>query len=140
MCPHERGSSRRVLDDFYHHCCLSLCFVLSRLTESVQVFQHKRAVYGDASQRRTSVHLPAVSAGSKVLFPDAVMYGTELVVERRFCAVCAASGAVDHFRRDRYHVELCPKRGGFLRRALSFVIVAILASHFSQSSPQQPIS
>lgn len=28
----------------------------------------------------------------------------------------------------------------FSRRALSFVIVAILASHFSQSSPQQPIS
>ena len=28
----------------------------------------------------------------------------------------------------------------FSRRALSFVSVAILASHFSQSSPQQPIS
>ena len=28
----------------------------------------------------------------------------------------------------------------FSRRALLFVIVAILASHFSQSSPQQPIS
>ena len=61
------------------------------------------------------------------------MYGAELVAEGRFGALYAASGAVDHVRRDRYPVELCPKRGGFLAQSV------ILASQASQSSPQQPI-
>lgn len=42
------------------------------------------------------------------------MYGAELVTERRFCSVYAAAGAVYHFRRDRYPVELRPPGGGFL--------------------------
>ena len=46
------------------------------------------------------------------------MYGAELVAEGRFGALYAASGAVDHVRRDRYPVELCPKRGGFLAQSV----------------------
>ena len=64
------------------------------------------------------------------------MYGAELVAEGRFGALYAASGAVDHVRRDRYPVEFRPKRGGFLAQS---VVVSILASQVSQSSPQQPI-
>ena len=63
-----------------------------------QVFQNKRAVYGDLPQRWTSIHLPAVCTGIQSLFPDAVMYVAELVAEERFCALHAASSAVDHFR------------------------------------------
>ena len=33
------------------------------IVERLQVFQHKRAVYGDLPQRRTSIHLRAVGAG-----------------------------------------------------------------------------
>ena len=103
------------------------------LLQLLQIFQNKRAVSGDLPQRRTSIHLSAVGAGIRPLFPDAVMYGAELVAEGRFGALYAASGAVDHVRRDRYPVELCPKRGGFLAQSV------ILASQASQSSPQQPI-
>ena len=46
------------------------------------------------------------------------MYGAELVAEERFGALYAASGAVDHVRRDRYPVKLCPKRGGFLAQSI----------------------
>mgnify|MGYP000673818312 CR=1 FL=1 len=62
------------------------------LLQRLQVFQHKRAVYGDLPQRRTSIHLSAVCAGIQPLFPDAVMYGAELVAERRFCTLYAAAG------------------------------------------------
>ena len=108
--------------------------------ELSQVFQNKRAVCGDAPQCLASIHLPAVRAGIQPLLPHAVMYGAELVAKRRFCALRAAAGAVDHVRRDRYGVELRPQGGGFSRRASLFVIVAILASQVSQSSPQHAMS
>ena len=63
-----------------------------------QVFQNKRAVYGDLPQRRTCVHLRTVGAGIQSFFPNAVMYGAELVAEGCFCALYAAAGAVDRFR------------------------------------------
>lgn len=47
------------------------------------------------------------------------MYRTKIVAERRFCFVHAASGAVDHFRRDRYPVELCPQGGSFFTQVES---------------------
>ena len=84
------------------------------LTEPVQVFQNKRAVCGDAPQRRASVHLRTVCTGIKVLFPNAVMYGTKLVAEGRFGAFNSAAGAVNHFWCDHHPVELCPQGGGFL--------------------------
>ena len=46
------------------------------------------------------------------------MYGAELVTERRFCSVYAAAGAVDHFRRDRHAVELCPQGGSFFTQGV----------------------
>ena len=61
-----------------------------------------------------TVHLSAVCAGIQPLFPDAVMYGTELVAERRFCALHSAAGAADHFRRNCYPIELRPQGSGFL--------------------------
>ena len=79
-----------------------------------QVVQHERAVRGDAPQRRAVVHLPAVRAGIKALFPHAMMDRTELVAERRLRALGAAAGAVDHLRGDRHPVELRPQRGGLL--------------------------
>lgn len=88
------------------------------LLQLLQVFQHKRAVYGDAPQRWTAIHLRAVGTGIKALFPDAFMYGAELVTERRFCSVYAASGAVDHVRRDCYPVELCPQGGSFFTQGV----------------------
>ena len=75
-----------------------IMFHLPYLAERLQVFQNKRTVYGDLPQRRTSIHLRAVRACSQCLFPDAVMYGAELVAEGRFCALYATAGAVDHFR------------------------------------------
>ena len=82
--------------------------------QPLQVFQNKRAVYSDLPQRWAFLHFSAVRAGIQSLFPDAVMYGTELVAERRFCALHSAAGAVDHFRRDRDPVELCPQFSGSL--------------------------
>ena len=46
------------------------------------------------------------------------MYGAELVTERRFCSVYAASGTVDHVRRDCYPVELRPPGDGFLPQSV----------------------
>ena len=46
------------------------------------------------------------------------MYGAELVAEGRFCALYVAAGAVNHFRRDRYPVKLCPQGGGFLAQSV----------------------
>lgn len=46
--------------------------------------------------------------------PNAVMYGAELVAERRFCTFHSAAGAVDHFRCDRHLVEFRPQCSGFL--------------------------
>ena len=96
----------------------SILFCLFRLTEPVQIFHHKRTVYGDALQRQASIHLPAVGTGIQSLFPDAVMYGAELVAEGRFYALYAAACAVYHFRCDRYPVELCPQRSGFLAQSV----------------------
>ncbi len=68
------------------------------LLQLLQVFQNERTVSGDLPQRQTSVHLRAGGAGIQFLFPDAIMYGAELVAEGRFCALYAAAGAVNHFR------------------------------------------
>ena len=46
------------------------------------------------------------------------MYGAKLVTEGRFCALYAAAGAVDHFRRDRDPVELCPQGGSFFAQGI----------------------
>ena len=46
------------------------------------------------------------------------MYGAELVTERLFCSVYAASGAVGHVRRDCYSVELRPPGDGFLPQSV----------------------
>ena len=84
------------------------------LFQLLQVFQHKRAVYGNVPQRRTSIHLSAVGAGIKALFPHAMMDRTALVAERRLGSVYAAAGAVDHLQGDRHPVELCPQGGSLL--------------------------
>lgn len=52
------------------------------------------------------------------MFPNTIMYGTELVTERCFDPLHAASGTVDHFRRDRYPIELCPQSGGLLTQGI----------------------
>ena len=88
------------------------------LFQLLQVFQNKRAVYGDLPQRWTAIHLRAVGTGIKALLPDAIMYGAELVAEGRFCALYAAAGAVYHFRCDRYLVELCPQGGSFFTQGV----------------------
>ena len=46
------------------------------------------------------------------------MYGAKLVTERRFCALYAAAGTVDHFRRDRDPVELSPQGGSFFAQGI----------------------
>ena len=46
------------------------------------------------------------------------MYGAELVAEGRFCAFHSAADAVDHLRRDRNPVELCPQFSGFLTQGV----------------------
>lgn len=84
----------------------SILFCLLRFTEPVQVFKNKRTVCRDASQRRATVHLWAVRASIQSLFPNAVMYWTELIAERRFCTVNAAAGAVNHFRRNCYSITV----------------------------------
>ena len=83
-----------------------------------QVFQNKRAVYGDLPQRRTSIHLPAVCTGIQSLFPDTIMYGAELITEGRFCTLYAAADAVYHFRRNRYHIEFCPQDSSFFTHGI----------------------
>ena len=62
------------------------------LAQALQVFQNERAVCGDLPQRRAAARLLAVCAGVQLLFPNAVMYGAELVAEWRFCALYAAAG------------------------------------------------
>ena len=66
----------------------------------------------------SNIHLPAVGTGIQSLFPHAVMYGAELVAEGRFCALYAAAGAVYHFRRYHYAVQLCPQGGGFFAQGV----------------------
>lgn len=87
-------------------------------TQTLQIFQYERVVYGDAPEHWAAVHLCAVGAGVQSALPDAVMYRAELVAERRFFALYAAGGAVYHFRGDRYPVELCPQSGGFLTQGV----------------------
>lgn len=100
----------------------SLAFILFHLlllvTELLQVFQNERAVCGDTPQRRAFVYLRTVGTGIQSLFPDTVMYGAELVAERRFYAFHAAAGAVDHVRGDCYPVELRPQGCGFLAQSI----------------------
>ena len=86
--------------------------------EAVSDFPEQMGCLQQSAQRRTFVHLSAVRAGIQSLFPDAVMYGAELVAERRFCALHSAAGAVDHFRRDRDPVELCPQFSGYLAQGV----------------------
>ena len=86
--------------------------------QTLQIFQNKQAVYGDAPERRAAVHLPAVGAGVESLFPDAVMHRAELIAEGRFCALYAAAGAVYHFRAYRYPVELRPQGSGLLTQGV----------------------
>ena len=85
----------------------SILFCLLCPAEPVQVLQNERAICSDASQCWASVHLPAVGAGIQPPPANAVMYGTELVAERRFGSVNPTACAVDHFRRrgdeDRDH-------------------------------------
>lgn len=95
-----------------------LQFHLLRLAKLLQIFQNERAVCSDAPQRRASFHLRAVRAGIQSFFPDAVMYGAELVAERCFGVLYATARAVDHLRCDRYAVELRPQRGGFLAQGI----------------------
>lgn len=94
-----------------------VCYLLC-LAKLFQIFQNKWTVCSNLPQRRAFLHLRAIRAGIQSLFPDAVMYGTELVAEWRFCALHSAAGAVDHFRRDRHPVELRPQFSGFLAQGV----------------------
>jgi len=91
---------------------------LFRLAKPLQPFKHRRIVCGNVPKRAASVHLRAVGTGIQPLLADAVMHGAEFVAERRFCALYAAAGAVYHFRRYRYAVQLCPQGSGFLAQGI----------------------
>ena len=88
------------------------------MKEALQIFQNERAVCDDAPKRRASVHLCTVGTGIQTFFTDAVVYGAEPVAERRFCTLHTAAGAIDHFRCDRYPIELCPQGGGFFAQSV----------------------
>ena len=109
-------------------------------TQTLQIFQYERVVYGDAPERRAAVHLPAVGAGVESLFPDAVMHGQSLSQKGVFAPSMRQSVQFIISGLIVTPLSFVHRAAVFSRRVLSSVTVAIRASHFSQSSPQQPIS
>ena len=60
---------------------------------------------GDHAERLAVLHFAAFSASGKAFALGAFADGAERLAERRFRAFDAATGAVDHWRRDFYFVE-----------------------------------
>ena len=70
-------------------------------------------VASDHAERLAVFHFAAIAAGGKTFALGAFADGAERLAERRFRAFDAATGAVDHLRRDFHFVEFRPFLGDF---------------------------
>jgi len=70
-------------------------------------------VTGDHAERLAMLHFAAFTAGGKAFALSTFADWAERLAERRFRAFDAATGAVDHWRRDFYFVEFRPFFGDF---------------------------
>ena len=68
---------------------------------------------GNHAERLAMLHFAAFTAGGKALALGTFADGAERLAERRFRAFDAATGAVDHWRRDFNFVEFRPFLGDF---------------------------
>ena len=68
---------------------------------------------GDHAERLAMLHFAAFTAGGKAFALSTFADWAERLAERRFRAFDAATGAVDHWRRDFYFVEFRPFFGDF---------------------------
>ena len=70
-------------------------------------------VASNHAERLAMFHFAAFAAGGKAFALGAFAYGAERLAKRRFGAFDAATGAVDHLRRDFNFVEFRPFFGDF---------------------------
>ena len=70
-------------------------------------------VASDHAERLAMFHFAAFTASGKAFALGAFTDGAERLAERRFRAFDAATGAVDHLRRDFNFVEFRPFFGDF---------------------------